>query len=698
LSTLSSPARPEAPAQRAPRLLTTAAVFTITVGALVALAALHLTQGTSAVDAADLLRLLAGNADERVWNVLEGSRLPRLTGAVLVGIALGASGVLLQSVARNPLASPDTLAVNAGAYLAVTAVAAFGVTLPFLSGIGVAFSGALLTAGLVLALSAGGGESATTRLILAGSATAMAGNSLVSLLLLLFQEETNGLFAWGSGSLNLAGFDTAAQAAPLVLLAVAAAVLTAPRLDLLRLGDDTASSLGVHVRRTRLIAVVCSLLLAACAVTLAGPIGFVGLAAPVIARQIARKLPAMLAHRLLIPFSALCGALVIVGADLAVRAILGADKSIEIPVGVTTTILGAGVMVWLARSVTSSGSEDRPAILHGAAGRGRIAFGLIVGGLFAASVAALFFGMLAGDTMLLGGDLVNWIAGKTGASYTWIIDQRYPRVLAAILAGAALACAGAVTQGILRNPLAEPGLLGVTAGAGIGAVTLITWIPDSGAWALTGVAAVGGLGAFALVYALAWRGGLDTSRMVLIGIAVWSLGMAVITLIILASDPWNTPKAMTWLSGTTYGRTADRLIPLLVALVLVLPLVVAHRKEIDLLALDDDTPRVLGVKLERTRLLLLGAAAVLTAAAVAVVGVIGFVGLVAPHLARGLVGSRHTRVLPVSILLGVLLVSLADTLGRTVIAPAQIPAGLVCALIGTPYFVWLLWRTRARTA
>nr|BFF27705.1 siderophore ABC transporter permease CdtC [Glycomyces mayteni] len=697
MSTLSPPARPEAPAPRAPRLLPTAAAFTIAVGALVALAALHLTQGTSEVDAGDLLALVSGNADAGVWHVLQGARLPRLAGAVLVGIALGASGVLLQSVARNPLASPDTLAVNAGAYLAVTAVAAFGITLPFVSGLGVAFIGALLTAGLVLALSAGGGESATTRLILAGSATAMAANSLVSLLILLFQEETTGLFAWGSGSLNLAGFHSMAQAAPLVVLAVAAAMLWAPRLDLLRLGDDTASSLGVHVRRTRTVAVVCSLLLAACAVTIAGPIGFVGLAAPVIARQIARRFPSLLAHRVLIPFAALCGALVIVAADLAIRAILGADKSIEIPVGVTTTILGAAVMVWLARTVTSAGSEDRPAILHGAANRSRTAFVLIVTGLAAASLGALFAGMLSGDTMLLGGDLLNWVAGKTGASYTWIIEQRYPRPRRGPRRRRPR-LRGRGHAGHPAQPLAEPGLLGVTAGAGIGAVTLITWAPSSGAWAVTGVAAVGGLGAFALVYALAWRGGLDTSRLVLVGIGVWSIGMAAITLIILASDPWNTPKAMTWLSGTTYGRTSDRLIPLLAAIVVVLPLIIAHRKEIDLLALDDDTPRTLGVRLERTRLLLLGAAAVLTAAAVAVVGVIGFVGLVAPHLARGLVGSRHSRVLPVSIFLGVLLVSLADTLGRTVIAPAQIPAGLVCSLIGTPYFVWLLWRTRTRSA
>lgn len=694
MSTLSPPARQAAPAP--PRLLPTAAVFAVTVGALAVLAALHLTQGTSEVDTLDVLKLVTGTADPGVWNVLEGARLPRLAAAVLVGLALGASGVLLQSVARNPLASPDTLAVNAGAYLAVTVVAAFGISLPLFSGIGVAFVGAVATAGLVLALAAGGGGSATTRLILAGSATAMAANSLVSVLLLLFDESTTGLFAWGSGSLSLAGFDPVVQSAPLVILAVVGALLLGPRLDLLRLGDDTAASLGVHVRRTRTLAVVCSLLLAACAVAVAGPIGFVGLAAPVAARQIAQRLPGLMAHRLLIPFSALCGALIIIGADLALRALVDDEKSIYIPVGVTTTLLGAGVMVWLARSVRSAGSQDKPAILHGAANRGRIAFALIVIGLSVAAVLALFFGMLAGDTMLLGGDIFNWIAGKTGSTYTWIIDQRYPRVLAAILAGAALACAGTVTQGVCRNPLAEPGLLGVTAGAGIGAVTLITWAPTAGPWAVTGVAAAGGLAAFGIVYALAWRGGLDTGRLVLVGIGVWSIGMAVITLIILASDPWDTPKAMTWLSGSTYGRTAERLVPLALALVLVVPVVVMYRKEIDLLTLDDDTPRVLGVRLERTRLILLGAAAVLTAAAVAVVGVIGFVGLVAPHLARALVGSRNTRVLPVSVLLGVLLVSLADTLGRSVIAPAQIPAGLVCALIGTPYFIWLLWRTRIR--
>ena len=203
--------------------------------------------------------------------------------------------------------------------------------------------------------------------------------------------------------------------------------------------------------------------------------------------------------------------------------------------------------------------------------------------------------------------------------------------------------------------------------------------------------------AFALVYGLAWRGGLSSDRLVLIGFGVWQGGMAVITYLVVAFDPWNTGKALTWLSGSTYGRMPTQVLPVLIALLVLTPAVVAARRELDLIALDDDTPRVLGVPLERTRLVALGAAALLTSTAVSAVGVIGFVGLVAPHAARALVGGRHSRVLPVAALLGAALVSIADTVGRTVIAPAQIPAGLVTAMIGAPYFVWLLWRSRAKT-
>jgi iron complex transport system permease protein len=150
------------------------------------------------------------------------------------------------------------------------------------------------------------------------------------------------------------------------------------------------------------------------------------------------------------------------------------------------------------------------------------------------------------------------------------------------------------------------------------------------------------------------------------------------------------------LSGSTYGRTLPQVLPVAVALLLAIPLLVRSRRDLDLLTLDDDTPQVLGVRLLPRRLVLLVVSALLTASAVSAVGVMAFVGLVAPHMARALVGSSHARVLPMAALVGAVVVLVADTIGRTVIAPAQLPAGLLTALLGTPYFVWLLSRSRAR--
>jgi ABC-type Fe3+-siderophore transport system permease subunit len=175
---------------------------------------------------------------------------------------------------------------------------------------------------------------------------------------------------------------------------------------------------------------------------------------------------------------------------------------------------------------------------------------------------------------------------------------------------------------------------------------------------------------------------------------VWFGTTALTTLLIVRANPWDTPRIFTWLSGSTYDRSWAQVLPVLVALVLALPLAWAAHRELDLLAVDDDTPRVLGVRLERLRLLVLVAAALLASTAVSAVGVVGFVGLVAPHAARALVSGRHLYVVPVAVLLGSVLLSLADTVGRSVLAPAQVPAGLVVALIGAPYFLYLLYRSR----
>jgi len=674
------------------RRVRVAALFGAGIAAALLLAAGHLTQGTSAVGAADLVRLVTGQGTDQSAAVLVASRVPRLLAGALVGVALGLAGACLQSLARNPLASPDTLGVNAGAYLAVVAASAFGLSLPAVPAGALAFVGGLGAAGLVLVLSSGG-TTGPTRLVLAGTAIAMALQACTTLLLILFEEGTVGLYAWGSGSLVQSDLDAVSRVAPVVLVAGAGAVLLARRLDLLALGDDTASVLGVDVRRTRLLVVLLAVLLSAASVTVAGPVGFVGLVAPVLARLTGSLVPGVHRHRVLLPLSGLSGILVVIAADVLLRAVLGGQGGVDVPTGVVTTVLGAGVLVWLARRSRDAGPAQRTAAA-GARVRGRRTVVVVVVLVGAATAGAALAGMLLGDTWVLTGDIANWAGGRSGRAVTAVLDARLPRVVAALLAGAALGLAGATVQAVCRNPLAEPGLLGITGGAGIGAVAVLTLLPAAGIWAVSGAAAVGALLAFAVVYGLSWRGGLSSDRLVLIGAGVYYGAHAVIVLIVLLTDPWNVGLALTWLSGSTYGRLLPQTLPVLLALLGSVPLLWLARRELDVLALDDDTPRVLGVRLEQTRLAALSGAAVLAATAVSAVGVVGFVGLVAPHIARAVVGSRHTRVLPVAALLGALLVSAADTIGRTVIAPAQVPAGLLVALLGAPYFVWLLWRSR----
>jgi ABC-type Fe3+-siderophore transport system permease subunit len=181
---------------------------------------------------------------------------------------------------------------------------------------------------------------------------------------------------------------------------------------------------------------------------------------------------------------------------------------------------------------------------------------------------------------------------------------------------------------------------------------------------------------------------------VLVGIGVSAGGAALTTLMIVGTEPWNQTRAITWLGGSTFGATWVQQVPMILAFAVAAVVLASARQELDLLQLDDQTPQILGISIGPTRVVVLSVAVLLTAAATASVGVVAFVGLVAPHAARILIGRQHRWKLPMSALLGGALVLLADTLGRTALAPMQLPAGLVTALVGAPYFVWLLGRVR----
>ncbi|MHC5257607.1 iron ABC transporter permease [Streptomyces sp. UC4497] len=687
-----APHRPKEPGAAGIAVLAVLLVATVLVGMW------HLTQGTSGVGVGDLVRYLAGGREHTggapVGEIFTGSRLPRLLAGVAVGFALGAAGALLQSVTRNALASPDTLAVTAGAYFTLTLVAAFGLAVPLWASGVVAFVGGLTAAALVLLLAGRAAGTAGTRLILAGSATALALDAATGALLILFNQNTTGLFAWGSGSLAQLNIDAAVRAWPLVAVVLCLGLALSRRLDVMNLGDDTAATLGVPIRTTRVTAVLCAVLLTSTAVTLAGPIGFVGLGAPVLVRLIAGRVRALRRHLYSVPAAGLLGALLILLADAGLRAVQGADGAAAIPTGVPTALLGSVVIVVLALRLRDTGQAARPPHARVAA-RSRRAFLLVVACAVALLAVAAVVAVLAGSLWLRTGDIVLWAQGLAPDLIGQALDDRVPRVTAAVFAGAALGLAGCIVQGAVRNPLAEPGVLGITAGAGLGAASVVTSGLPGGRPVLIVVAVAAGLATFAVVALLSWRGGFLPDRFVLIGIGCGYGLSAVTTFLLLRADPYNTPRIFTWLSGTTYGRTFPDVVPVAVALALALPVLLAMRERLDLLAVDEDTPRIVGVKVERTRFTALAIAAVLAALSVVAVGVVGFVGLVAPHLARSLVGARHGRAIPVAMLLGAVLVCVADAIGRTLVAPAQMPAGLMIALVGAPYFVWVLRKSRA---
>ncbi|MEV7108419.1 iron ABC transporter permease [Streptomyces atroolivaceus] len=653
------------------------------------LAAVDITQGTADVGATEVWDALAGNAEAGDASVVVASRLPRMVAGILVGLALGMAGSALQAVSRNVLASPDTLAVNAGSYLALGVVAVTGTSLPLLASSGAAFVGGLAAAAIVLGLSGLG--RGTVRLVLAGTALALGLTAVTEALILLFPQETEGLYSWNQGSIGQNGFDGVVQMAPVIAVGLAGLLLVARRLDALSLGDDAARGLGVPVRGTRITTVVLATLLSAAAVTLAGPIGFVGLCAPALVRPLARRFRGLVRSRVSVPVAGLVGAALVLGSDVLLRAVVPADTAVEVPTGVVTTVVGGAFLVVMAVRLRDTASAEAPDRLRIPS---RSAFLVTVVVLAVALVGVLVAAVLLGDSKLLLGDVVNWSQGQAGRVVTFVLDTRVPRVTAALLAGGALALSGTLVQAVTRNPLAEPGILGVSGGAGLGAVLLVTTAQSPSSWAVSAAAFGGAAVASAFVFGLAARRGFQQNSLVLLGVGVSAAAAALISLVIVLSDPFDTTKALTWLSGSTYGRNMPDVVPVAVVLAFGVVLAVVRRRELDLVALDEDTPRLLGLGLPRTRLGFLVVAILLAATAVAAAGTIAFVGLVAPHAARALVGRRHVRVVPVALMLGAVLVCLADLAGRTVIAPAQLGAGLMTAVIGAPYFVYLLVRTR----
>lgn len=295
-------------------------------------------------------------------------------------------------------------------------------------------------------------------------------------------------------------------------------------------------------------------------------------------------------------------------------------------------------------------------------------------------------------------DVLRTVLGlpTDNADYTFVVHAlRLPRTLIAALVGMALAVSGAIMQGLTRNPLASPEITGVTAGAGFGAVTLIVLLPDSSIVTLPFAALAGALSVALLIYLFAWRHGDSPMRLILVGIGLASVLEALTSLMITFGEITQVQRALVWLTGSVYARSWSDVRAIAPWLAMLLPLAWLLARRLNALHLGEEVARGLGSHITLDRGLLLLTSIALAAAAVTVAGTIGFVGLMAPHIARRLVGPTHEGLLPVAALTGALIVVAADLAGRTLFAPVEIPCGVVIAAVGAPFFAWILYRGRA---
>jgi iron complex transport system permease protein len=308
--------------------------------------------------------------------------------------------------------------------------------------------------------------------------------------------------------------------------------------------------------------------------------------------------------------------------------------------------------------------------------------------LIALLIALFFVSASMGSLRITPAALFRGLFVEYSETVATVYDLRLPRIFISMLAGASLAVSGVLMQAVMKNPVADPGIIGISSGAAFSAVIVTALAPSL--FFLTPLFALGGgIAAFLIVYGLAWNGGLHPLRVILVGVAVNAMFVGLSSALNSFSGG-NLSGVAAIVNGNITMKTWDDVSTLFwyTAAGLILSVFLAAR--CDLLALEDKTARSLGVDVDKTRLVVSFAAVLLASGATAIVGVIGFLGLIAPHIARILVGTAHGKLIPFAMLLGAFILLLADTLGRLIAIPYEIPAGVLMAVIGGPFFVFLL--------
>lgn len=599
------------------------------------------------------------------------SLLPRLAMAGVCGFALGLAGMLFQHVLGNPLASPSTLGIEAGAQLSLGIVMLwFPAILGWSRDVSTVFGG-FAAMGIVFAV-AWRFKFNPVVVILAGMVTGFYCAAIVTLLTLMNDHYLSGLFIWGGGSLNQNDWRQVSTLIPKVIGCTLIAVVLVKQLTVLTLGD-AATSLGARLQVIRASALFVAVALTSFTVSAVGIIGFLGLAAPAIARAIGAR---RIATRLF--GASLCGAALLITVDQLVQLYNGAT-GIAMPTGAVTALIGAPVLLFLMykRSLPNIiAGQDR--VIPAASSRPRMLLVGLTVLLVATSLLAVFVGR----------DVNAAWANQSGDILASLLPWRLPRLVAAASAGVLLALSGALLQRLTGNALASPEVLGVSAGTALGLLSMLFAVaePTYGHRLFGGFA---GAAAVLVVLFVVSNRSQSGNQFLIFGVSLGALLTASVSVILASGDP-RALFMLSWMSGSTYGVTASLASISAIAALAALATVLLLLRPLQQFTLGDASAHARGLDVRRFRAIILGLAALLTAIATLVVGPLSFVGLMAPHLAKRIGLPRGAPYILGSALFGALLMAVADFIGRTIYFPWQLPTGLVATLLGGPAFLVLV--------
>lgn len=322
-------------------------------------------------------------------------------------------------------------------------------------------------------------------------------------------------------------------------------------------------------------------------------------------------------------------------------------------------------------------------------------------GLMALSFAVFILSTGMGDMAISPLNVIQvFFGGGSDMERLVVHSFRLPRIIVALMVGVGLAVAGGLLQGMIRNPLASPDIIGITGGASVAVVGFLAYFSDENNALTVSIkwmpvsAFIGATLIAFLVYFLSWKNGVSPVRLVLIGIGVSAMMQALTTLMMLMGPIYRASQANIWITGTVHGSTWGNVWVLVPWTLILVSIAFILSRNVNVQELGEEIATGVGGHVQRQRFVLLLVSTGLVASSVAFAGGIGFVGLMAPHMARRLVGSAFGALLPVSALIGGILVMLADLIGRTMFSPLEVPAGVFTASIGAPYFIYLLFKTR----